>query len=77
MPDTGSAKSLSIFTLKNVTCRTYLISFTVQYFLYGACFACLSSLNLSCNLCLCYFDQLVLFNKKINSNVYRHSLEVF
>ena len=77
MPDTGSVKSLSIFTLKNVTCRTYLISFTVQYCLYRACFAYLSSLNLSCNLCLCYFDQLVLFNKKINSNVYRHSLEVF
>ena len=76
MPDTGSAKSLSIFTLKNVTCRTYLISFTVQYCLYTACFAYLSSLNLSCNLCFWYYDQLVLFNIQINSNEYRHSLEV-
>ena len=39
MPDTGNAKdclelpptNFSIFTLKNVTWRTYLISFTVQY----------------------------------------------
>ena len=39
MPDTGNAKdylelpptSFSIFALKNVTWRTYLISFTVQY----------------------------------------------
>ena len=27
----------------------------------------------SCNLCLWYYDQLVLFNKEINANVYRHS----
>ena len=40
MPDTGNAKdylelpppTFSIFTLKNVTWRTYLISFTVQYY---------------------------------------------
>ena len=39
MPDTGNVKdylelpptNFSIFTLKNVTGRTYLISFTVQY----------------------------------------------
>ena len=39
MPDTGNVKdclelpptNFSIFTLKNVTWRTYLISFTVQY----------------------------------------------
>ena len=51
-----------------------MISFTVQYCLYRACFAYLSSLNLSCTLCLCYYDQLVLFNKQINSNAHRHSL---
>ena len=45
MPDTGSAKHLSIFTLKNVTCRTYLISFTVQYcFLFR--FVCIELVSL-------------------------------
>ena len=73
----------SIFILKNVTWRTYLICFTVQYgfgqfsisfWLYRACFTHLISSNLSCNLCLWYFDQLVHLNKEINANVYRHSL---
>ena len=73
-------KNFSIFTLKKVTWRTYLISFTVQYCFsisfcfYGACFTHLISSNLSCNLCLWYYDQLVHFNKEINANVYRHSL---
>ena len=67
--------NFNIFTLKNVTWRTYLISFTVQRFcLYRACFTHLSSSNLSCNLCLWYYHQLVPFNKEINANVYRHSL---
>ena len=53
MPDTGNAKdcpklpptTFSIFTLKNVTCRTYLISFTVQYcFLF--CFVCIELVSL-------------------------------
>ena len=30
--------------------------------------------NLSCNLCLWYYDQLVHFDKEINANVYRQSL---
>ena len=45
MPDTGRAKNLSIFTLKNVTCRTYLISFIVQYcFLFR--FVCIELVSL-------------------------------
>ena len=88
MPDTGNAKdclelpptNFSIFTLKNVTWRTYLISFSVQYcFLFrfvciGHFFTHLISANLSCNLRLRYYDQLVHFNKEIHANVYRHSL---
>ena len=48
MPDTGNAKdclelpptTFSIFTLKNVTWRTYLIRFTVQYY-FLFCFVCI------------------------------------
>ena len=83
MPDTGDAKdylelpptTFSIFTRKNVTWRTYLISSTVQYFfsisfcLYRAFFTNLISSNLSCNLCLWYYDQSVHFDKEINANV--------
>ena len=47
---------------------------TISFSLYRACFTHLSSSNLSCNLCLWYYDQLVLFTKEINANVYRHSL---
>ena len=47
---------------------------TISFSLYRACFTHLSFSNLSCNLCLWYYDQLVLFNKEINANVYRHSL---
>ena len=67
-------KNFSIFTLKKVTWRTYLISFTVQYCFsisfcfYGACFTHLISSNLSCILCLWYYDQLVHFNKEITGN---------
>ena len=83
MPETGNANdflelpptNVSIFTLKNVTWGTYLISFTVQHCFLNR-FVCIElvSLNLSCNLCLWYYDQLVHFNKEINVNVYRHSL---
>ena len=53
MPDTGNAKdyfelpptTFSVFTLKNVTWRTYLISFTVQYcFLFR--FVCIELVSL-------------------------------
>ena len=87
MPATGNAKdcpklpptTFSIFTLKNVTCRTYLISqstvlFSISFCLYRACFTHLISSNLGCNLCLWYYDQLVHFDKEINANVYRQSL---
>ena len=76
MLDIGNAKdclelpptNFSIFTLKNVTWRTYLISCTVRYcFLFR-----FVSSNLSCNLFLWYYDQLVLFDKEINANLYPH-----
>ena len=76
MPDIGNAKdcfelppsNFSIFTLINVTWRTYLISCTVRYcFLFR-----FVSSNLSCNLFLWYYDQLVLFDKEINANLYPH-----
>ena len=76
MPDIGNAKdclelpptNFSIFTLKNVIWRTYLISCTVRYcFLFR-----FVSSNLSCNLFLWYYVQLVLFDKEINANLYRH-----
>ena len=88
MPDTGNVKdclelpptNFSIFTLKNVTWRTYLISFTVQYcFLFR--FVCIELVS------LIWFLQfwvaiyvygtmikLVHFDKEISANVYRHSL---
>ena len=48
--------------------------FSISFCLYRACFTHLISSNLSCNLCLWYYDQLVHFDKEINANVYRHSL---
>ena len=57
MPDTGNAKeclelppsNFSIFTLKNVAWRTYLISFTVQYcflFYFPFRFVCIALVSL-------------------------------
>ena len=81
MPDTGNAKdclelpptNFSIFTLKNVTWQTYLISFTVQYcFLFRFVGKELISLIwvlqswVAINVSQ-YYDQLVLFNKEIYS----------
>ena len=42
--------------------------FSISFCLYRACFTHLISSNLSCNLCLWYFDQLVHLNKEINAN---------
>ena len=86
VPGTGNAKdclklpptNFSIYTLKNVTWRSYLISFTVQYcFLFR--FVCIElvslickiSSNLSCKnyLCLWYYDQLVHFDKEVNARI--------
>ena len=74
--------NFSIFTfwLKNVTWQTYLISFTVQYcFLF--CLVCIELISLIWFLqiwvviyVLWDYDQLIIFNKEINANVYRHSL---
>ena len=69
--------NFSIFTLRNVTGRTYLIStglFSISFCLYRAYFTHLISSNLSCNLFLLYYDQLVHFDKEINAKVYRYSL---
>ena len=50
------------------------VLFSISFLLYRACLTHLISSNLSCNLCLWYYDQLVHFNNKINAKVYRHSL---
>ena len=82
MPDTGIAKdcleltptNFSIFAWKTwVDELIWLVS--ISFCLYRACFTHLISPNLSCYLCLKYYnDQLVHFNKEISANVYRHSL---
>ena len=48
--------------------------FSITFCLYRACFTFLTSSNLSCNLCLWYYDQSVHFLKEINANVHRQSL---
>ena len=50
------------------------VLFYVSFCLYRAFFTHLISSNLSCNLCLRYYDQLVHFDKEIHADVYRHSL---
>ena len=91
MPDIGNAKdclklpstTFSVFTLKNETWRSYLwlvsqYSIVLYSFcLYRACFTHLISSNLSCNLCLWYYDQLVHFDKETNAKVYRQSLREY
>ena len=84
MPDTGNAKdylelpptTFSIFTLKNVTWRTYLISFTVQCcFLF--CFVSIQLVSLIWVLQIwgaIYVYGTRIFNKEINANIYHHSL---
>ena len=69
------------FFLKTWLDEIIWLSFTVQYcfprFRFVCtelCFADLSSSNLSCYLCLWYYDQLIHFNKEVNAKVYRHSL---
>ena len=70
MPDIGNAKdclelpptNFSIFTLKNVSCRTYLISCTVRYcFLFR--FVCLELVSLKD-----FFNELqsIFYNTMIN-----------
>ena len=84
MPDTGNAKdclelpptNFSIFTLKNVTWRTYLISFTVQCcFLFRFVSIELVSLISALQIWVTiYVYGTIIFNKEINANVYHHSL---
>ena len=50
------------------------VLFSISFCLYRAFFTHLISSNLSCNLCLRYYDQLVHFDKEIHADVYRHSL---
>ena len=54
--------------------KVRLVLFSISFCLYRAFFTHLISSNLSCNLCLRYYDQLVHFDKEIHANVYRHSL---
>ena len=88
MPDTENGKdyhelpptTYSTFTLKNVTWRTHLISFAVQYcFLFR--FVCIELVSLIRFLEIWVsiyvygqYVQLVHFDKEINANVYRQSL---
>ena len=88
MPDTGNVKdylelpptNFLIFTLRNVTWRTYLIIFSVQYcFLFR--FVCIELVSLSWFLQFWVaiyvygtMIKLVHFDKEISANVYRHSL---
>ena len=87
MPDIGNAKdclelpptNFSIFTLKNMTWQTHLISCTVRYcFLFR--FVCLELVSLNDffkfelqSIFMVLYDQLVHFDKEINANLYRHS----
>ena len=82
MPDTGNAKyghsqifRFYILDLTNLFDYFHsTLMFFISFCLFRACFTHLISSNLSCNLCLWYYDQLVHFHKEINANVYRHSL---
>ena len=82
MPDTGNAKYghsqiFRFYILDLTNLFDYFHStllFSISFCLFRACFTHLISSNLSCNLCLWYYDQLVHFRKEINANVYRHSL---
>ena len=70
-----SPTNFSIFTLKTVTWRTCLISFTVQYcFLFR--FVCIEFVSLIwfLQIWVAIYDQLVHFDKEITANVYHHSL---
>ena len=71
--------NFSIFTLKNATWRTYLISFKVQYcFLFR--FVCIELVSLIWFLqiwvAIYLYGTMILvhFDKEINADVYRHSL---
>ena len=85
MPDTGNAKDghpqiFDIYVKKRDLANLFdyfhsTVLFSVSFCLYRACFTHLMSSNLSCNLYLWYYDQMVHFNKEINANVYRHRLD--
>ena len=84
MPDTGNAKDghpqiFDFYVKKRDLANLFdyfhsTVLFSVSFCLYTACFTHLMSSNLSCNLYLWYYDQMVHFNKEINANVYRHGL---
>ena len=74
--DVGPHTNVNMFTLKNVTWRTYLITFTVQCcFLFRFVSIELVSLILVLQIWVAiYVCGTIIFNKEINANVYRHSL---
>ena len=53
------------------------VLFSISFCLNKACFTDLISSNLSCNLCLWYYDQLVQFNKRTIVIVSESILNVF
>ena len=74
--DVGPHTNVNICTLKNVTWRTYLITFTVQCcFLFRFVSIELVSLISVLQIWVAiYVCGTIIFNKEINANVYRHSL---
>ena len=56
---------------------TVLYSILFRFVCIAALFTHLISSNLSCNLCLRCYDQLVHSDKEIHANVYRHSLQEY
>ena len=81
MPNTGNAKDChthkcSYFYIKNVTWRTYLISFTVECcFLFRLVSIELVSLIWVLQIWVAiYVFGTIIFNKEIHANVYCHSL---
>ena len=81
--DTGNAKDCHPQIKKKIKKRHLMnlfvkfhstVLFSISFCLCRACFTHVSSSNLSCNICLWWCVQLILFNKGINADVYRYSL---
>ena len=78
MPKIATHKCFDFYIKRHDLTHFIVSQYGVVFYLVlfvWACFTHLSSSNLCSNLCLWYYDQLlVLFNKEINADVYRHSL---
>ena len=79
MPDTGNVKDCHKFfdfyikkrDLPNFDQFHSTVMFSISFCLNRACFTHLISSDLSCDLCLWYYD------KEINANVYRPNLQKY